>query len=165
MIKLFAMTRRGGMFCDTMFLMKRFLFLGLVLLFSSPFFAAAQTATERYCPNPSTDFFKGSIYHTDDGKPWIEGKVNPTFERDILRGERKITGDIPLTPVYDLVVRIKPEFNYYCIPGWAGNATEVKAEQMPPFLHVTAALAVGTNDEVVVDPVVFSRTDEKDGQG
>lgn len=144
--------------------MKRFALSLLVIFLVSPLFAMAQdTAASRYCPDPAKDFFKGSIYH-ENSKPWIEVEVDPDFEQKVLREERKISGDIPLTPVYDLVVRIKPQFNYYCIPGWTAN-DEVKAEQLPPFLHVTAAIVVGVKDETVVDPVVFSRTDKQDEQG
>lgn len=137
------------------------------LLFVFPVFAFAESGVSavvsRYCPDPAKDFFKGSIYY-ENGKPWVEVEVDPEFKQKVLREERKITGDIPLTPVYDLVVRIKPEFNYYCIPGWMDGAP-VTEDKLPPFLHVTAAIIVGTADEPVVDPVVFSRTSQQDDQG
>ncbi|PIQ68908.1 MAG: hypothetical protein COV91_01710 [Candidatus Taylorbacteria bacterium CG11_big_fil_rev_8_21_14_0_20_46_11] len=141
--------------------MRRILILIFVLLFFAPVFAYAQTPSARYCPNPDTDFFTGNL-HEENGKPWVEVAVDPVFEKKMQ--EERYMGDLPLTPVYDLVVRIKPSFNYYCIPEWSEGKT-VTTEQLPPFLHVTGALVVGSDDEVVVDPVVFSRTDEQDIQG
>lgn len=126
--------------------------------------ASGQSVDNRYCPNPSTDFFKGSIYY-ENGKPWIETIVDPDFEQKVLRVERKISGDIPLTPVYNLVVRIKPEFNYYCIPGWAENAFSVTADKLPHTVPIDGYIGIGTEFEIVTEPGVFNRTERKDEQG
>lgn len=139
------------------------LFLFVVSVFVVPSHALGQSVDNRYCPNPSTDFFKGSIYY-QNGKPWIETIVDPEFEQKVLRGERKINGDIPLTPVYNLVVRIKPEFNYYCIPGWAGKAFPVTADKLPASIPVVASIVVGSKYEEVVTPGVLLRTNKKDEQ-
>ena len=69
----------------------------LVLSFFVPSLAFGQSVSSQYCPNPAKDFFKGSI-HYEKGEPWIETIVDPDFEQKVLRGERKIGGDIPLTP-------------------------------------------------------------------
>src|SRR3989338_2320220 len=151
--------------------MYRRFFLGIfavIVIFLQSHIINAQTAKERYCPDPAKDFFKGSIYHTDDGKPWIEVKVDPKFEQEELRGKRKITGDIPLTPVYDLVVRIKPEFNYYCIPGWV-EGVPVTAEKLPFSLPIEGAITLvsgsNANAFVLLKGINFLRTGDKDEQG
>src|SRR3989338_4868845 len=128
--------------------------------------------SQRYCPNPATDFFKESIYH-ESGEPWIETIVDPDWERTFLRGERKIVGDIPLTPVYDLVVRIKPEFNYYCIPGWVDGGVQVTAEQLPASLPLKGYISDDSQYDTrypslfdkLVGPGGFVRTSDKDEQG
>ncbi|MBI1975112.1 MAG: hypothetical protein HYS57_01980, partial [Parcubacteria group bacterium] len=124
---------------------------------------SAETVAKQYCPGGEKDLFKGSIYEEND-KPWIETVIDPEFEQKTLRGERKIGGDIPLTPVYDLVVRIKPEFNYYCIPGWAGSNTEVTAKKLPPSVPITAFFAVGEKNEAVTNIGTFTRTEKRDEQ-
>ena len=147
--------------------MYRRFFLGIfavIVIFLPSHIINAQTAKERYCPDPAKDFFKGSIYHTDDGKPWIEVKVDPKFEQEELRGKRKITGDIPLTPVYDLVVRIKPEFNYYCIKNWTAGVGEVLSKDLPKNLPIKGFITIGSNGEVIAGPGIFQKTDKKDEQ-
>src|SRR3989338_959762 len=147
--------------------MKRLLFLGFVFFLFSPFSAFAQTdadaVAKQYCSGGKKDLFKGSIYY-ENGKPWIEVIVDPKFEKEELRGKRKITGNIPLTPVYDLVVRIKPEFNYYCIPGWVEGA-EVAADKLPTSVPVKASIVIGASDEEIVEPGVLLRTNKQDEQG
>ena len=58
--------------------MKRtfFYFAFLISFLPLGVFAETQFVASRYCPD-QTKIFKGSIYHTDDGKPWIEVKVDP----------------------------------------------------------------------------------------
>ena len=120
---------------------------------------ASQVAS-RYCPDPAKDFFKGSIYHTKDGKPWIEVAVDPDFEAKMVK-ERNLTAPLPLTPVYDLVVRIKPEFNYYCIQGWV-EKSEIVVNDLPFSLPIEGKLVVGKNNEVIVEGINFFRTNKKD---
>ena len=141
--------------------MKRTLSLSFLLFVISPVFALAQNVS-RYCPDPAKDFFKGSITYGDDGKPWIEVKVDPEFEQKELREKRHITGDIPLTPVYDLVVRIKPEFNYYCIPGWTAGQ-EVTSDRLPSYPPIVGLIVIENNFELLKGS--FSRTSEKDEMG
>ncbi|MEK7208229.1 MAG: PKD domain-containing protein [Patescibacteria group bacterium] len=117
----------------------------------------------RYCPDPTTDFFKGSIYYEND-RAWIEVAVDPAFEAKMVR-ERNLTAPLPLTPVFDLIVRIKPEFNYYCIPGWVEGGKEVTAEQLPQTVSVNASIVVGEKDEEMTIPGFLFRTDNKDRQG
>ncbi len=112
------------------------------------------SVASRYCPDPSK-IFKGSIYHTDDGAPWIEVATVPTNS----------------VSANNLVVHIKPEFNYYCIPGLlnengnGGTGRNIVVGDLPATLSIPAALVVGVKGEPVVDPMVFSRTSEKDEQG
>jgi len=132
-----------------------------VLTLLSPVLTAfAQQPYTRYCHDPAKDFFKGSIAYGDDNKPWIEVKVDPDFETK-FKAERHITGDLLLTPVYDLVVRIKPEFKYYCIPGWV-EGKEVAEADLPKTIEVSGYVTVGTKDNVVVGPGTFTRTEKQD---
>lgn len=147
-------------------------FLFLISPLLSPVFAFAESdasaVASRYCPDPAKDFFKGSIYH-ENGKPWVETIVDPDFADKTLRIERHITGNIPLTPVYDLVVRIKPEFNYYCIPGWV-EGTPVTTEKLPLSLGVGGILVFGEHGNKKMSEIVnfltettyFLRTEKKD---
>ena len=129
--------------------------------------SAAEIA-RRYCPDPAKDFFKGSIYH-EGRAPWIEVVVDPEFEKKMV-AERHLTAPLPLTPIYDLVVRIKPEFNHYCIPGWLGEdgkpGRDVKASDLPKTLPIQGFITIGegANLEKLVGPGAFSLTDKQDEQ-
>jgi len=106
---------------------------------------------QRYCGETATDkrIFTG-VAHDQSGAPKIEVLVDPEFERDTLRGERKITGDIPLTPVYDLVVRVTPTINEYCLPQWDGNDQKVSGVLPPSELPFDAFLMVGVKEEAIL---------------
>jgi hypothetical protein len=137
-----------------------------LFLFFSPIFVLAQGSAEfvasRYCPDQSKIF---TGLYEENGKPWIEVKVDPDFEAKMVK-ERNLTAPLPLTPVYDLVVRVKPTFNHYCIPGWAGSGREVSMSDIPISVPIEGFISVGKGValEIVVSGGVFSRTDMQDEQ-
>ena len=116
-----------------------------------PLAVSAQTVQQRYCPNPAKDFFSGRIYHSHDGTPWVK-----TW--NFLSGEA--TRDKQIS---DFSIRIKPEFNYYCIPSWAeNNDTEVTSEDLPPSVPIQGSIIVGKNDEVVATGTFLRTSYTKD---
>ncbi len=145
-------------------------FLALSILFAFPLGVSAQSSVaKQYCPDKSKDFFKGSIYH-EGGQPWIETIVDPKFEKDIMK-PRQVSLPLSPTPIYDLVVRIKPEFNYYCIPGWVGadgkpgrevTAEDLKEKRLPIEGFIT--IGEGAAIEKLVGPGTFSLNGEQDEQ-
>ncbi|MFA6601603.1 MAG: hypothetical protein WCT02_01950 [Candidatus Paceibacterota bacterium] len=129
----------------------------LPLAFLSFFFlvppAFAQTAPmphPNYCGPNSADkrLFTGIQYEA--GAPKITLAVDPDFERDILRGERKITGDILITPIYDLVVTIVPTINEYCLPQWDKNGILVEKVDPPETMKVIGEITMTENGQRVV---------------
>lgn len=122
------------------------------------FIVSASTPTQ-YCSSQS-EFFTGIQY--ENGQPWVEIIVDPAFEAK-MKKERKTPSLLPVTPVYDLVVRIKPTFNHYCIPGWIDrNPQAVYAEDLPGSAPVTGVIAVGEKNEAITITTEFSRVAEKD---
>ena len=81
-----------------------------------------------YCKDP-TQIFTG-IKYDENGNPEIELIVDPEFEKKFT-AKRNIAGPLPLTPVYDLVVRVKPLINEYCLPQWDANGILVKKVDPP----------------------------------
>jgi len=124
------------MCCDTMCLMKKFLFLGLILLFSSPFFALAQQPYARYCPDP-THIFTG-VATNRDGSPKIELVVDPIFNEKMKR--ERFTDYLPVAPIYDLVFSVVPSINEYCLPQYDENGTRIKKMDPPKTLPFTASI-------------------------
>jgi|GEM_PF-2964695 len=113
------------------------------------------------CTDPA-NIFKGSLVEVN-GKPWIETIVDPKFEAKMVK-ERDLKAPLPLTPLYDMVVRIKPEFDYTCIPGWTPGK-EVKATDLPAYIDVTAEIVVGVKNEAITGRIAFLRSNEKDKDG
>lgn len=123
--------------------------------------AFAQDA--RYCPDPDK-IFSGELYSEDD-KPWSEFIVDPSFREGVLK-KRYVTGEVSVNPLYDTVLRIKPNLNYYCIPGYSeGKIDKVTAEMLPEKLNIDTSLIVGKKKIKVVNTKVFDRTSEQDEQG
>src|SRR3989338_484018 len=115
-----------------------------VLFFTAPSFAYAQLSSvaEAYCPDGK--IFTGSIAH-ENGRPWIEPNVDSLFAAK-MEALGYPTG-LPVTPVYDLAIRIKPAFNYYCIPGWLQEPGqpehEVVAGDLPASVPIKGTIVVG----------------------
>src|SRR3989344_1858159 len=136
MARLCVMTQKEGMCCDTMCLMKKFLFLGLILLFSSPFFALAQQPYARYCPDP-THIFTG-VATNRDGSPKIELVVDPIFNEKMKR--ERFTDYLPVAPIYDLVFSVGPSINEYCLPKYNKSVTRIKKMDPPKTVPFTASI-------------------------
>ncbi len=102
----------------------------------------AQTNKERYCPD-------GKIFNdavaVEGNSPWIDVIVDPDWKQKELVDKRHITGDIPLTPIYNLVVRIKPIFNSYCVDG-----KEIVASDLPASLPIKGFILVGEGKNTVI---------------
>ncbi len=109
-----------------------FLVLGFLLLSLAPFSVSAESAAPyaRYCPDP-TDIFTGIARETEY-TPKITVKVDPKFN-DKMKAER-FMGDLPLTPVYDLVVTVVPTINEYCLPQYDENGAKIREVDPPQLL-------------------------------
>ena len=145
--------------------MRKTLFFGLVLLLLLPFSLFAETAAPyaRYCPDP-TDIFTG-VAHETENTPKITVKVDPVFNAK-MKGERSM-GDLPLTPVYDLVVTVVPTINEYCLPQYDANGTLIRKVDPPQLFPFTASLVVGnsvTADSTLVIGIL-KRTETKSDTG
>ncbi len=116
--------------------------------------------SEQYCPDPSKFFNHGIRY--ENGEPWYEIKVDSNFENQFKR-ERNITSPLPFTPIYDLVVRIKPIFNYYCIPGWL-EGTEIASDKLLRSVPIRSKLLIN-NEEMIISSEEMVKTNEKDSSG
>lgn len=130
------------------------------------FFSAdpLQAQTTRYCSDPSM-IFNGEILYEND-RPWSEFVVDPEFESSILNKERHISTGIETNPLYDTVLRIKPIFNYYCIPGWdEGKVEKVTADMLPEKVSIKANLIAGKKKDLIKTQQEFSRTKEQDERG
>jgi hypothetical protein len=115
--------------------MKRLFFLACATVFLvAPLAVNAGTAKPyaRYCSDPK-EIFTGVAQNTDNS-PKIELTLDPDFEKDELRGKRKISGEISVTPVYDLVVTIVPTINEYCLPQYDDDGTMIQKVDPPTTL-------------------------------
>src|SRR3989338_4012720 len=117
------------------------------LLPSMSFFAAVVIAAAFFALARATVFANGTgIAHSSYRKyptPLVTGfKYDSTGNPEIglivgrefgkkFTAERNIAGPRPLTPVYDLVVRVKPLINEYCLPQWDANGILVKKVDPP----------------------------------
>jgi len=128
------------------------IFVGLSFCFFVPqVFAETTLSTHpQYCGPDSTDkrIFTGIQYEA--GAPKITLAVDPDFERDILRGERKITGDIPVTPIYDLVVTIVPTINEYCLSQWDKDGILVEKVNPPTEMGAIGEITMLEDGQRVV---------------
>lgn len=121
--------------------MKRLTLSLLVIFLASPIFALAQTAKDRYCPD--NKIFNDSVA-MEGNSPWIDVIIDPTWKQTELKDKRHIIDPIRLTPVYNLVVRIKPIFNSYCIDG-----REVEATDLPESLPIKGSILIGEGRSAV----------------
>ncbi|PCI29548.1 hypothetical protein COB55_01855 [Candidatus Wolfebacteria bacterium] len=123
--------------------------------------AEAQSTTNQYCPDGK--MWEGVLQYSGN-KPWVNIDVDPVFA-EMMRTERNVTEKLPITPVYDLVVEIKPNFNFFCIDGWAeGGKKTVVAEDLPETLYgINPVIQVGR--ETFVSSGEFVRTNRKDRSG
>ena len=79
----------------------------------------------------------------EGNSPWIDVIVDPDWKKTELIEKRRITGNIPLTPVYNLVLRIKPNFNTYCIDG-----REVEAKDLPASIPIKGYILIGEGKNI-----------------
>lgn len=102
---------------------------------------SAETAATytKYCPDP-TDIFTG-IAHETEYTPKITVDVDPKFN-DKMKAERSM-GDLPLTPVYDLVVTVVPTINEYCLPQYDETGRKITSVDPPLTLPFKANFIIG----------------------
>lgn len=113
--------------------MKRIIFL---LFFVSPFFALAQQPYARYCPD-TKQIFTG-VASDYGGHPKIELAVDPVFNEQMKR--ERFTPDLPVAPIYDLVVTVVPHINEYCLPQYDENGALIKKIDPPKTLPFAASI-------------------------
>ncbi|KKW10635.1 MAG: hypothetical protein UY50_C0029G0007 [Parcubacteria group bacterium GW2011_GWA2_49_9] len=133
----------------------------LLSVFFTPLLAAAQTPAPyaRYCPDP-TQIFTGIAYDSS-GKPRIELLVEHAFEEKMQK-ERGL-GSLPLTPVYDLVVRVVPTINEYCLPQYDEKGTLIQRVDPPGTLPFTVYFALGNETLLGGTAIHYARQESEDG--
>jgi|GEM_PF-1807279 len=109
----------------------------LLVFFILPFVASAQQPYARYCPDPAKDLFSGIIADRG-GSPKIELAVDPAFN-DKMKRER-LTGDLPVAPIYDLVFTAVPGINEYCLPQYDAGGNLIRKVDPPKTLPFTASI-------------------------
>lgn len=126
----------------------------------------SNTTKSRYCPTGK--LFTGNIKANPktggwaDGNAWIGVEVDKKFIQNTLVKERKIDeNSVPLTPIYDLVVKIIPNFNLHCIPGYPEKPATY--EDFPESVDVKGSLRVG--GEVFLKGGTFTKTKDPDVAG
>lgn len=132
--------------------MKRIIFFVLVI---SPIFVFAQQPYTRYCTDGQ--IFTG-IAHDNTGNPKIELVVDPAFNTK-MKQERN-TPDLPVAPIYDLVFRVVPTINEYCLPQYDENGAFIKKIDPPETLPFRGDIILGesiTSTNVVIGPGSFVR--------
>lgn len=148
------------------FLLFRF-FLTILIVFGFSFnTASAQNVQTHYGPRPAVGVFSEDLYRA----PNVRGKyyfplgidrstestffgviVDPAYEAK-MKKDRSITSDLPLTPIYDLIVQIRPTWEGFYDPEeiLAGRPTEP-----PDELPYKAYIKVG--DEKILGPGIFKK--------
>jgi len=116
--------------------MKRTLLLTALLFFVSPIFALAQQPYARYCPDPSQIF--AGIIADRGGRPKIDLAVDSVFSEKMKR--ERLTGDLPVAPIYDLVFTAVPSINEYCLPQYDSEGHLIRKVDPPKTLPFTASI-------------------------
>lgn len=118
----------------------------------------------RYCPDPTQIFTGISYYYPGTGpgnSPRIELVVDPVFEKK-MQTERKV-GELPVTPIYDLVVRVVPTINEYCLPQYDDEGHLVKKVDPPKRMPFTAYFAL-KNEILLAGALELSGQETDNGQ-
>ena len=88
----------------------------------------------------------------DDGVPFEEK----------MQKERGL-GSLPLTPVYDLVVRVVPTINEYCLPQYDEKGTLIQRVDPPGTLPFTVYFALGNETLLGGTAIHYARQESEDG--
>jgi hypothetical protein len=139
--------------------MKTILVFGLAFVFA-PVAAGAQSGVgvlARYCPDGR--IFTGVNYDDEGRSPLIELVVDPAFNEKMRR--ERFTGDLPVTPIYDLVFRIVPTINEYCLPQYDAEGNLVRKVDLPSQLPFTASIQLAGNSLVFVSSLQRNGNDDK----
>ncbi len=120
----------------------------------------AQNDYARYCDGA---VYENKLYFDTDDKPWYQFGIEQKFRTQVLEQKRHIDGNLTPTVLYDLVLRVKPMFNLYCIPGWVnGMSQESKFKALPKSIQLKTRLLVGNKREEIVSNQTFKITNEVD---
>ncbi len=100
------------------------------------------TTNPIYCNNNNDHRIFTGIYFDND-KPAINIDVDPIFKEQTLHQKQKINGNVPVTPIYDLVVTIIPTINHYCLPEYNTDHQFVQEAEPPKAAPYFGTIELG----------------------